>query len=111
MTLAHPFLGGKPKKLLIGGEWLDAASGSTFPSVNPSTGEVIAGLAEADATDADRAVAAARAAFDGPWRRLKPRSRQGLLWALADAVQDQYDDLRVLEALDMGFPVGRPRRP
>lgn len=111
MTLAQPFLDGKPKKLLIGGEWLDAASGATFPSVNPSTGEVIAELAEADAADADRAVAAARAAFDGPWRRLKPRQRQALLWALADAVQEHYDELRVLEALDMGFPVGRPRRP
>ena len=111
MTVAHPFLDGKPKKLLIGGEWLDAASGATFPSVNPSTGQVIAELAAADAVDADRAVAAARAAFDGPWRRLKPRQRQALLLALADAVQEHYDELRVLEALDMGFPVGRPRRP
>jgi aldehyde dehydrogenase (NAD+) len=111
MTLASPFLDGKPKKLLIGGDWVDAASGATFPSVNPSTGELIAELAEGDATDADRAVAAARAAFDGPWRRLKPRDRQALLWALADAVQEHYDELRLLEALDMGFPVGRPRRP
>ncbi len=110
MTLAHPFLDGKPKRLLIGGEWVDAVSGKTFPSVNPSTGEVIAELAEADATDAGRAVAAARAAFDGPWRRLKPRQRQSLLWALADAVQEHYDELRLLETLDMGSPIGRPRR-
>ncbi len=75
MTLAHPILDGKPKRLLIGGEWVDALSGATFPSVNPSTGEVIAELAEADGADADRAVAAARAAFDGPWSRLKPRQR------------------------------------
>ena len=110
MALAHPFLDGKPKRLLIGGQWADAASGKTFPSVNPSTGEVIAELAEADATDADRAVAAARAAFDGPWRRMKPRQRQALLWALADAVQEHYDELRLLEAVDMGSPIGRPRR-
>jgi aldehyde dehydrogenase (NAD+) len=110
MTLAHPFLDGKPKRLLIGGQWMDAVSGKTFPSVNPSTGEVIAELAEADAADADRAVAAARAAFDGPWLRLKPRQRQALLWALADAVQEHYDELRLLEALDMGSPIGRPRR-
>lgn len=111
MTLGHPFLDGKPKKLLIGGEWVDSASGATFPSVRPSTGEVIGELAEAGRADAGRAVAAARAAFEGPWRRLKPRQRQTLLWALADAVQEHYDELRLLEALDMGFPVGRPRRP
>ena len=62
-ALAETFLDGKPKKLLIGGEWVDAASGATFPSVNPSTGAVIAELAEASAVDADRAVAAARKAF------------------------------------------------
>ena len=110
MTLAHPFLDGKSKRLLIGGRWVDAASGATFPSVNPSTGEVIAALAEADATDADRAVAAARAAFDGPWSRLKPRQRQAMLWAFADAVHEHYEELRLLETLDMGAPVGRPRR-
>jgi aldehyde dehydrogenase (NAD+) len=111
VTLAHPFLDGKPKRLLIGGEWVEAASGATFPSVNPSTGEVIAELAAAGAADADHAVAAARAAFDGPWSRLKPRQRQALLWAFADAVQEHYDELRLLEVLDMGSPVGRPRKP
>ena len=104
-----PFLDGRPKRLLIGGQWVEAASGQTFPSVNPSTGEVIADLAEADATDADRAVAAARAAFEGPWRRMKPRDRQALLWALADAVQAHYEELRLLEVLDMGSPIGRRR--
>jgi aldehyde dehydrogenase (NAD+) len=99
-----------PKQLLIGGEWISAASGKTFPSVNPSTGEVIASLASADAADADRAVAAARAAFEGPWRRMKPRQRQALLWALADLVQEHYDELRMLEVLDMGSPIGRPRK-
>src|SRR5260370_42712307 len=105
MTRAHPFLDGKPKRLLIGGRWVDAATGATFPSVNPSTGEVIAELAEAGATDADRAVAAARAAFDGPWRRLKPRHRQAMLWALADLGQEHHDELRLLEALHIGFPL------
>ena len=108
-VLALPFLQGGPKKLLIGGEWVDAASGRTFPAVNPSTGEVIAELAEGDAADADRAVAAARAAFEGPWRRLKPRDRQDILWALADAVQEHYEELRLLEVLDMGSPIG-PRK-
>ena len=109
-TPAHPFLDGQPKKLLIGGQWVEAASGETFPSVNPSTGEVIADLAAADRHDADRAVAAARQAFEGPWRRMKPRDRQSLLWALADLVQEHYDELRLLEALDMGSPMGRPRK-
>jgi aldehyde dehydrogenase (NAD+) len=95
--------------LLIGGRWVDAGAGRTFPSINPSTGAVIATLAEADGVDADRAVAAARAAFEGPWARLKPRDRQALLWAFADAVQEHYDELRLLEAVDMGFPVGRRR--
>ena len=57
-------------KLLINGKWVDAASGKTFPTINPSTGEVITQVAEADAADVDKAVAAARAAFDkGPWRK------------------------------------------
>jgi aldehyde dehydrogenase (NAD+) len=105
-----PFLDGRPKGLLIGGQWVAAASGRTFPSVNPSTGEVFAELAEAGAEDADRAVAAARAAFEGPWKRMKPRERQAFLWAFADAVQANYDELRLLESLDMGLPIGR-RRP
>ena len=104
-----PFLDGKAKKLLIGGEWLEAASGKTFPSINPSTGLVIADLAEADTLDVDRAVTAARTAFAGVSRSLKPRDRQALLWSLADAVQANYDELRQLESLDMGVPIGRPR--
>ncbi|GGV34520.1 aldehyde dehydrogenase [Actinomadura cremea] len=106
---APPFLDGPPKELLIGGRWTGAASGATFPSVDPSTGEVIAELAEAGPQDADRAVAAARAAFEGPWRRLKPRDRQALLWRFADAVQENYEELRLLEVLDMGSPIGRRR--
>jgi aldehyde dehydrogenase (NAD+) len=107
--ISLPFLDRHQKKMLIGGEWTAAASGRTFPSVNPSTGEVIAELAEGGPPDADRAVAAARAAFEGPWRRMKPRERQALLWALADAVQECYEELRLLEALDMGSPIGRRR--
>jgi aldehyde dehydrogenase (NAD+) len=115
--LAHPpaqlapFLDNRPKKLLIGGSWVESRSGATFPSVNPSTGAQIAELAAADAADADRAVAAARAAFEGPWGRMTPRERQHLLWAFADAVDEHFDELRMLEAVDMGAPIGRPRRP
>jgi aldehyde dehydrogenase (NAD+) len=93
--------------LLIGGEWVPAASGRTFPSINPSTGEVIAELAAGEAEDADRAVAAARQAFEGPWRTLTPAARQSVVWAVADAVEAHFEELRHLEAVDMGLPLGR----
>ena len=71
----HPFLDGKPKRMLIGGQWVEALSGKTFTSVNPATGKVIAQLAEGGAEDVDRAVAAARAAFEGPWSKFKQIGR------------------------------------
>ena len=104
---AHPFLNGKPKKLLIGGQWVDALSGRTFDSVNPATGKVIAQLAEGAAEDVDRAVAAARTAFEGPWSKFKPFDRQALMLAIADTVERRFDDLAVLETLDMGAPIAR----
>jgi len=99
----------QPKQLWIGGEWVDAAGGATFPSINPSTGEQVALVAEGTAEDADRAVAAARAAFTGEWSAWKPRERQTLLLRFADAVDAYYDELRHLEAIDMGSPIGKPR--
>src|SRR5262245_55468935 len=53
----HPFLDGKLKKMLIGGQWVEAVSGKTFESINPATGQVLATVAEGDAVDIDRAVA------------------------------------------------------
>ncbi|MDE2301417.1 MAG: aldehyde dehydrogenase family protein, partial [Sphingomonadales bacterium] len=105
----HPFLDGRPKRLLIGGQWVDALSGSTFDSVNPANGQVIAQLAEGDEKDIDRAVAAARAAFEGPWSRLKPFDRQALILSIADTFERHFDDLAVLETLDMGAPIARTR--
>ena len=58
MTETHPFLEGKTKRMLIEGKWLEAASGKTFETLNPATGEVLAHVAEGDAEDIDRAVAA-----------------------------------------------------
>jgi aldehyde dehydrogenase (NAD+) len=95
--------------LLIDGRWAPSASGATFESINPSTGEVLAQVAEAGPADVDRAVAAARRALSGPWGAMKPRERQALLWRLADAVEAHYDEMRLLEVLDMGSPIGRPR--
>jgi len=63
----------QPHKLLIDGEWVAAASGHAFPVYNPATGEIIAQVAEGDTEDIDRAVRAARRAFDGgPWRTMTP---------------------------------------
>ena len=72
MTQVHPFLDGKPKRMLIDGKWLEAVSGKTFESRNPATGELLANVAEGDAEDINLAVAAARRAFNGPWSKFKP---------------------------------------
>ena len=80
----------QPKRLLIGGEWVEAASGKTFETVNPATGEVLADIAGGEAEDIDRAVRAARAAFDdGPWRRMTPSERGKLIWRIGDLILEQ----------------------
>lgn len=107
--LRPAYLNGKAKGLLIDGQWVAAASGKTFATTNPATGEEIATLAEADAVDVDRAVAAARRAFDGPWRKTKPFERQVLLLKLADLVEQHFDELALLDTMDMGGPITRTR--
>lgn len=105
----HPFLTGKPKRLFIDGKWVEAASGKTFETHNPSTGELLASVAEGDSEDIDRAVDAARRAFNGPWRKFKPYERQALLLKLADLVEEHFDELAALDTLDMGAPISRTR--
>jgi aldehyde dehydrogenase (NAD+) len=100
------FLEGSPKKLLIGDRWVEAASGRTMQSRNPSTGQVLADVADADADDVSLAVGAARATFEGPWRTTSPAARQRLLWGIADVLEANYAELKVLTAVDMGTPVG-----
>ncbi|MGE0097461.1 MAG: aldehyde dehydrogenase family protein [Hydrogenophaga sp.] len=107
--LHPPYLNGKAKGLLIDGQWVPSVSGKTFATTNPATGEEIATLAEADAVDVDRAVAAARRAFDGPWRKTKPFERQALLLKLADLVEQHFDELALIDTLDMGGPITRTR--
>ncbi|MDO9714104.1 aldehyde dehydrogenase family protein [Paracraurococcus lichenis] len=104
---AHPFLDGRPKRMLIDGKWVEAASGKTFETLNPATGEVLARVAEGDAEDIDRAVEAARRAFDGPWAKMKPYERQKLLLKLAELVDAAFEELAALDTLDMGAPVSR----
>lgn len=105
----HPFLDGKPKRMLIDGKLLEAASGKTFESFNPATGEVLATVAEGDAEDIDRAVEAARRAFEGPWSKVKPFERQAILLKFADLVDKHADELTELDTLDMGAPLSRTR--
>lgn len=93
-------------QLLIGGKWVDAASGKTFPTYNPATEEKIADVAEGDAEDIDRAAKAARKAFEsGPWAKMDARDRGKLLNRLADLIEENFDELAALETLDNGKPI------
>jgi aldehyde dehydrogenase (NAD+) len=105
----HSYANGSYKQMLIDGKWVDAASGKRFETHNPATGELLATVAEGDAEDINRAVAAARRAFDGPWSRVKPYERQALLLKLADLVEQNFDELSMLDTLDMGAPISRTR--
>src|SRR4029078_11171578 len=76
---------GAPRKMLIGGRWLEAASGKTFPTYKPDTGEALAHVAEGNSVDVDRAVLAARKAFEsGPWHTLTASERVRMIWKLRD---------------------------
>jgi aldehyde dehydrogenase (NAD+) len=103
------FIDGKPKQLLIDGKYVDALSGERFASYSASTGELICEYALAGAEDVDRAVRAARAAFEGPWSRFKPAERQKILIKLAELVDAEFDDLAMLDTLEMGRPITASR--
>jgi aldehyde dehydrogenase (NAD+) len=100
---------GKTKLMLIDGRWVAAASGKTFESRNPATGELLATVAEGDREDIDRAVAAARRAFTGPWSKWKPAERQMVLLKLAELVEQHFEELASLDTYDMGAPISRTR--
>jgi phenylacetaldehyde dehydrogenase len=115
--LVHPnlseavarFLGGK-HQAFIGGKWVDAASGKTFETYDPGSGRVIANVAECDAVDVDRAVAAARAAFEsGPWPRTTGSDRARMMWRLAELIEKHAAELAELEGLNNGKPVANVR--
>jgi aldehyde dehydrogenase (NAD+) len=93
-------------KLLINNRWVDSESGKTFATDNPATGEPIAQVAEAAAADVERAVTAARMAFElGPWRRLSGSERGKLLYQLADLIEEHSTELAYLESLNSGKPL------
>src|ERR1700733_1044475 len=94
-----------PRQLFINGQWADAASGKTFETPNPATGETLARIAEGDAEDIDRAVKAARTAFDeGPWGRITPSERGRIIWRIGDLILEHAQELAQLESLDNGKP-------
>jgi phenylacetaldehyde dehydrogenase len=98
------------RKLLVDGEWVAAASGKTFSVYNPATGTVLAQVAEADKEDVDRAVRAARRAFDeGPWRKMTGSQRGRLMWKLADLVEQHLEEFAEIESVDNGKPLAVAR--
>lgn len=103
---APQFLTGE-KHLFIGGAWRPALSGKSFETFNPATGEVIARIAEGEAQDIDLAVSAARKAFEGEWSRWTPMDRQRLLLRILVLVEQNFDELALIETLDMGVPCSR----
>jgi len=96
----------QPRKMLIGGQWVNARSGKTFETCNPATGEILARVAEGDRADIDLAVIAARKAFEeGAWPEMLPSQRSKLLWRLADLLETHQQELAELETLDNGKPI------
>jgi len=100
----------RPRKMFIDGKWVEAASGKTFPTYNPATGEVLAQIAEGDREDIDRAVKAARKAFEsGPWHEMTPSQRGRIIWKLGDLIEEHLEELAQLESLDNGKPLSVAR--
>jgi betaine-aldehyde dehydrogenase len=107
MSSTQPAETNTPRKyqLFIDGQWVDAESGKTFTTPNPATGETLAEVAEADKADIDKAVAAARKAFDGKWSKMSARDRGRLIFKLAQLIEEHAKDLAALETADNGKPI------
>ena len=93
------------KQLLIDGQHVESVSGRTFNTLNPATGQVIATIAEGNEADAERAVAAARRAFEGPWSTMRSAERGHILFRLAELIKQHGDELAELESRDAGKPI------
>jgi acyl-CoA reductase-like NAD-dependent aldehyde dehydrogenase len=96
-----------PRKyqLFIDGKWVDAESGKTFDTPNPATGAKLAEVAEGDKADIDKAVAAARRAFEGKWSRVSARDRGRMLYKLSQLIEAKSGELAALETADNGKPI------
>jgi aldehyde dehydrogenase (NAD+) len=100
----------KDQPLFIGGKFVDSASNKTFPAINPATGQVICQCAEADKTDVDQAVKAARQALEtGPWAKMAAADRGKLLFKLADLIEQNAEELATLEAFNSGKTINDSR--
>jgi len=100
---------GIPKGLLIDGEYIEASSGETFATINPATGEVLTHVAMAGSEDVNRAVEAARRAFNGEWRSSSPLMRQKLMMRIAELIDENIDQLALLDSVDVGIPLSKSR--
>ncbi|WP_415947791.1 aldehyde dehydrogenase family protein [Streptomyces sp. KLOTTS4A1] len=99
----HPIA--NPGRLYVDGVWTEAREGRTEPTVSPVDGRAIIPVAQADESDADRAVRAARAAYeDGPWRRMADHERARLLHRVGELIERDNDEIALLETVDMGKP-------
>ena len=99
-----------PRKMLIDGQWVTCESGETFDVYNPSNDQVIAQAQSATKVDVDKAVKAARKAFDdGPWTRMAPAERQQIVWKIGDLIMEYQEELAQLESLDNGKPISIAR--
>ena len=97
----------EPRKyqLFIDGKWVDAESGKTFTTPNPATGKPFAEVAEADKADIEKAVRAARRAFEGKWSRMSARERGRLIYKLAQLIEQNAKELAAIETADNGKPI------
>ncbi len=96
-------------ELFIDGRWLAPAKGRYFDTISPSTEQKLAEVAEADAADVDRAVSAARRAYESVWSRMKPLERGKYLFRIARAIQERARELAVVESMDGGKPIKESR--
>src|SRR6516165_5414633 len=98
------------QQLFIGNEWREASGGRTIPVINPSTEEVIAEVAAAEQADVDAAVAAARAALNGPWGTWSARERGRIVWKIGEKLMERADEIARLETLHNGKPIFESRQ-
>src|SRR5919112_2578382 len=107
MSSAQPAAADTPRKyqLFIDGKWVDAESGKTFPTPTPATGATLAEVAEGDKADIDKAVAAARRAFEGAWSKVSARDRGRMMYKLAQLIEAKIPELAAIETSDNGKPI------
>uniref|UniRef100_A0A8C7JVJ7 formyltetrahydrofolate dehydrogenase n=1 Tax=Oncorhynchus kisutch TaxID=8019 RepID=A0A8C7JVJ7_ONCKI len=92
-----------PHQLFVNGEFVDAEGGKTYKTINPTDGTAICDVSLAQSSDVDRAVAAAKEAFEeGEWGKINPRDRGRLLYKLADLMEEHQEELATIESMDSG---------